>query len=132
MVGRCGAPKLFCTLLRSNPFGTKAEKVHSAYPCIMSGAGKGVALHVLHQDLHRLLIMFRWAILAARLWKRMSTLQSIPPMACSVEDIQLAMDGCTTCWSSHLLHMHVLRRLQAIGVSSLRIGWPSSSGKNPR
>jgi hypothetical protein len=115
-------PQLFCTLLRSNPFGTQAEKVHSAYACIMSGAGKGVALHVLHQDLHRLLIMFHWAILAARWWKRMFALriESNTPMACAVEDIQLAMGGCTTCWSSHLLHtMHVLGLLQA--------GWRSQS-----
>jgi hypothetical protein len=80
---------------------------------------------MLYQDLHRLPIMFHWAILAARWWKRMFALQaeSSTPLACAVEDIQLAMGGCTTCWLYHLLHtMYVLGLLQA-GWCSLSKDW---------
>jgi hypothetical protein len=117
-------PQLFHKQLRSNPFKTKAEKVHASYLRVMTGAGKTVALPVLYTDLHRVPVMFHWVILAARWWGRLADrhAEGHQSLACCawLEDIQLALSGCKQCWSYQLLHtLHGLGLLQA--------GWLSQS-----
>ena len=105
--------------LRASPFNPKSEKVHTAYLRIMAGAGKSTSLDVIYRDFHRLPIMYHWVVLAVRWWNKMSQAQQGgPSMAgCAwVEDVKLAVAGCATCWSSH-----VLRTMCSLGL--LDHGW---------
>jgi hypothetical protein len=73
---------------------------------IMSGVGKSACMDVLYRDMHRLPVMYHWVVLAVRWWNRMSEGRvGDKSMACCawLEDVKLAMAGCTSCWSSQLL-----------------------------
>lgn len=100
-------PLAFQRHLIAGPYATDAEKVHTSYLRIMTGAGRSASLDVLYRDLHRLPIMYHWVVLAVRWWNRMSAAQGGQmAMACCawLEDVKLALAGCSACWSSMLLH----------------------------
>jgi len=100
-------PLSFRKRLRASPFSTESEGVHASYLHIMAGANKSASLDVIYRDLHRIPVMYHWVVLAVRWWTKISKARlDEQSMACRawVEDVKLARAGCTTCWSSHLLH----------------------------
>jgi hypothetical protein len=101
-------PFVFGRALGSKPFDSKAEKAHSSFLRVMTGAGKQVALDVLYRDLHRLPVMYHWVVLAARWWARMSRAHAEGSGHVAVAawgaDVRLAWAGCRTCWAYHVLH----------------------------
>lgn len=109
-------PLIFAKKLHSGPFNTQAEKVHSSFLRVMTGAGRSVSLDVLYRDLHRLPVMFHWVALAVRWWNRMSASRDSGDLApCAWrEDVALAMAGCRDCWAYFVLHtMSALQLLEA-------------------
>jgi sorting nexin-29 len=100
-------PLAFQKHLRARPYATDSEKVHTSYLRIMAGAGRSASLDVLYRDLHRLPVMYHWVILAVRWWNRMSAAHGGElALACCawLEDVKLALAGCSACWASMLLH----------------------------
>lgn len=101
-------PQVFVTHLRDRPFSTQADKVHTSFLRIMTGAGKGVATDVLYRDMHRLPVMFHWVVLAVRWWTKLSDGREEVPRSLAGcvwrEDVQLALSGCKRCWSYGVLH----------------------------
>lgn len=100
-------PQHFLKHLWAQPFGTKAEKVHTSFLRIMCGASGGTSLDVLYRDMYRLPVMYHWVALAVRWWNRMSAARgdALSSMACCawLEDVKLALAGCRDCWAYHLL-----------------------------
>jgi sorting nexin-29 len=100
-------PQLFAKHLRSAPFSTQADKVHTSYLRIMTGAIKGVSTDVLYRDMHRLPVMYHWVVLAVRWWTKLSDARDEEPRSLAAcvwrSDVQLALSGCTRCWSFWLL-----------------------------
>jgi sorting nexin-29 len=110
-------PMAFKKHLLRNPYGTKAEKVHTSYLRIMTGVGKGAALDVVYRDLHRLPVVYHWVALAVRWWNRMQLSHGRESQCMAsyawVEDVKLALAGSKSCWSFHVLSaMADLRLLQ--------------------
>jgi sorting nexin-29 len=111
-------PLHFRKHLIAAPFGTQAERVHTSYLRIMSGANKATSLDAMYRDLHRLPIVYHWVLLAARWWNRMAAArddaQSYVACCAWFEDVKLAVAGCRDCWAYQVLDtMHTLGLLEA-------------------
>lgn len=116
-------PRSAHKLLVARPYTTQSEKVHTSYLRIMTGVGRSACLDVLYRDMHRLPIMYHWVALAVRWWNKMAEgrdPENTRSMACCawLEDVKLALAGCTTCWSGH-----VLRIMSSLGL--IDRGWRS-------
>ena len=113
-------PQQFQKHLAADPFGSKAEKVHTSYLRIMCGASKSTSLDVMYRDMYRLPVVYHWVALAVRWWNRMSAarVDAMESLACCawVEDVQLALDGCRECWA-----FCVLATMCKLGL--LEAGW---------
>lgn len=81
-----------------------AERIHNTFLRVMSGVGDHCAIDVLLRDFQRTPVMFRWVVFAARWFTRVA---AMTPTTLSHNvlraDIQLALDGCTQCWSYYFL-----------------------------
>ena len=108
-------PLMFAPRLRGRPFGTQADKVHTSFLRIMTGAIKGVSTDVLYRDMHRRPIMYHWVVLAVRWWTKLSDARDEEPRSLAGcvwrEDVQLALSGCKRCWS-----FGVLQTLCSLGL----------------
>lgn len=108
-------PLLFSQHLRARPYSTQAEKVHTSFLRIMTGAIKGVSTDVLYRDMHRMPIMYHWVVLAVRWWTKLSDARDEEPRSLAGcvwrADVQLALSGCKRCWASC-----VLRTLCLLGL----------------
>ncbi len=92
---------------RARPYAVDSEKVHTSYLRIMTGVGRSACIDVLYRDLHRLPVMYHWVVLAVRWWNRMSVAQEgegALARCAWLEDVKLALAGCSACWSSMLLN----------------------------
>jgi hypothetical protein len=91
-----------------------AERIHNTYLRVMSGIGDHCSLDVMLRDFQRTPVMFRWVVFAARWFTRVA---AMPTNSLShnvlCDDIQLALQGCTHCWSYFFLstagHLNLIR-----------------------
>lgn len=114
-------PLMFAKHLRGRPFGPRAEKVHTSFLRIMTGAGKGgTSTDVLYRDMHRRPVMYHWVVLAVRWWTKLSDTRDDTPRSLAGcvwrADVELALSGCKRCWS-----FAVLQSLCSLGL--LDVGW---------
>ena len=119
-------PEVVCQKLH-DPLGLPSEKVHLSFLRIMSGVGPSTDRHMLLREFGRYPIMWHWLVLAVRYWARAVKLPSTSLVRKTLnEDIQLMLNGCTRCWT-----FHVLKALTTIGLLEERMWLPAANSPQP-
>jgi hypothetical protein len=83
---------------------SSADAVHFLFLRYCVGVGRHIHKEVLLREFHRLPMPYRWLLLATNWWEK---LRAMPENRLArqawVEDIELMLRGCETCWSYKLL-----------------------------